>query len=151
MKKCNVCEIEKLEIEFYKGYAKCKKCFYEVVKKYRATEKGKEIRRKETLNSKLSGKNRERQKRYELTKKSKEVAKKYEKKRYSTLEGKARLAAKNAVRYALRKGKLIKMNCIVCGNTKSQAHHPSYAADMRLNVVWLCSQHHNEIHNPGAM
>jgi hypothetical protein len=35
------------------------------------------------------------------------------------------IGSKNAVRYALRKGKLIKMNCFICGNEKSQAHHPS--------------------------
>jgi transcription initiation factor TFIIIB Brf1 subunit/transcription initiation factor TFIIB len=32
MKKCHVCEIEKLETDFYKGYIKCKKCCYEVKK-----------------------------------------------------------------------------------------------------------------------
>lgn len=147
MKKCNVCEIEKLETDFYKGYAKCKKCFYEVTKKYRISERGKQVRRIEAINSRKNGKAKERQDRYKVTEKGKLVTKKYNQKRYSTIEGKQKLAAKNAVRYALKKGKLIKMNCFICGEIKSEAHHPSYAEDMRLSVIWLCSQHHNEIHN----
>ena len=147
MKKCNVCGIEKLETEFYKNYAKCKKCRYDSVKKYRATESGKLSRKREAINARLSGKKQERQKRYEATKKGKETIRRYEQKRYSTEEGKKRLAAKNAVKYALKKGKIVKMNCFICGNEKSQAHHSSYAKDMRLVVTWLCLQHHNEIHN----
>ena len=57
------------------------------------------------------------------------------------------MAAKNAVRYALRTGKLKKEPCYVCGEKEVHGHHPSYAKDMRLAVVWLCVKHHNEVHN----
>lgn len=150
MKKCSVCGIQKNETEFYKRYAKCKSCFYEVVKKYRASDAGKKARQKEAIKARLSGKKQARQERYEQTEKSKLLKQKYEDKRYKTAHGKARMAAKNAVRYALRKGKIVKLPCFVCGEIKTEAHHPSYAWDMRLCVTWLCSAHHNEIHNPGG-
>lgn len=151
MKICSVCGKEKEVTEYYKGYAKCKACHYEVSKKYRSTECGKESRRKEAINARLSGKKQERQKRYDLTQKGKNTQKKYEAKRYQGVDGKARQAAKNAVRYALRVGKLIKLPCLICGEKMTEAHHPSYAKDMKLVVTWLCSTHHNEIHNIGGV
>lgn len=147
MKVCVVCKESKPLDCYYKGYARCKSCRYEWAKKYRQTEKGKEVRKKEAINARLRGKKQERQKRYEQTEKGKLQQKKYDLKRYGSPEGKARLAAKNAVRYALRVGKLIKQPCWICGENMSEAHHPSYAPDMRLAVSWLCSFHHNQIHN----
>jgi len=148
MKECSVCKLIKPLTEYRIGYAKCNACRYEYEKLYRQTEKGKLARKKEAINARLSGKKKERQKRYKLTEKAKVVAKRYEKKRCNTVEGKAKLSAKNAVRYALRIGKIVKQPCFICGEVMSQAHHSSYAQDMRLNVTWLCPDHHNEIHNP---
>ena len=148
MKSCSTCHKILPFKSFRKDYAKCNACRYEYQKAYRQTEKGKLARKKEAVNARLSGKKKERQKRYELTDKSKIVAKRYEKKRCNTVEGKARLAAKNAVRYALRVGKIVKQPCFICGEVMSQAHHSSYAEDMKLNITWLCVAHHNEIHNP---
>ena len=148
MKKCSVCGIEKDETEFYKRYAKCKKCFYEVIKQYRQTEAGKIARKKEVIAARLSGKKQIRQKRYEQTEKGKATNKKYDDKRYNSPENRKKYLAKRAVGYALSRGKLVRLPCWVCGEKDSQAHHPSYAEDMRLCVVWLCSNHHNEIHNP---
>ena len=151
MKKCSVCNKEKEVTDYYKGYAKCKACHYEVTKKYRDSEVGKEVRKREAINARLSGKKQERQKRYEQTEKFKVATKRYEEKRYLTEHGKARLAAKNAVGYALKMGRLIKTPCWICGEKMTEAHHPSYDKDMRLVVSWLCSKHHNEIHNPGGV
>ena len=148
MKICSTCNKEKEVTEFYPRYAKCKTCFYDVVKKYRSSERGKEVRRKEAVNTRLSGKKQERQKKYDKTEKGKLVAKKYYQSRYKTASGKLRQAAKNAVKYAVKTGKLIKQPCFICGLEKSVAHHSSYARDMRLVVTWLCTPHHNEIHNP---
>ena len=148
MKKCSSCGVEKEVTEFHKNYAKCKSCRYEWTKAYRASESGKKARQKEAINSRISGKKKERQRRYDLTEKGIETRKKYENKRYLSVEGKIKLSAKNAVRYALKTGKIVKLPCFVCGDTSVEAHHPSYAKDMRLSVVWLCSVHHNQIHNP---
>ena len=97
MKSCSVCKVIKPLTEYLKGYAKCKSCRYEVIKKYRASEAGKEMRKKEAINARLSGKKQIRQKRYEQTEKGKLQQKKYDAKRYEGVEGKARMAAKNAV------------------------------------------------------
>jgi hypothetical protein len=148
MKICIKCEVLKDVTDFPKGYKKCKSCRYELIKLYRQTEKGKEVRKKEAINARLSGKKQKRQERYKATEKGKLTLKKYEAKRYSSEDGKIKLAAKNAVRYAVKMGKLIKMPCFICGNSLSEAHHSSYSKDMRLVVTWLCKPHHNEIHNP---
>lgn len=148
MKTCSVCKEEKAIIDFYKNYAKCKKCCYETQKLYRKTEKGKAARQRECINQRLSEKKKIRQKKYRSSEKGKLSDRKHEEKRYSTIEGKKRLSAKNAVKYAVKVGKLIKEPCFICGDAKSVAHHSSYAEDMKLAVTWLCSKHHNEIHNP---
>ena len=151
MKVCRFCKKEKNLNDFYARYAKCKDCCYEVKKQYRLSEKGKEARKREVINARLSGKKQIRQKRYEQTEKGKLQQKKYDAKRCNGVEGKARMAAKNAVKYALKVGKLIKEPCWICGEIMSEAHHPSYANDMRLAVTWLCKIHHNQIHNPGGV
>ena len=147
MRLCKKCNVVKDLSEFYAYRSDCKICFREYVKQYRASEKGKEVRKREAVNARITGKQQIRQKRYEQTEKGKLQQKKYDAKRYEGVEGKAKLAAKNAVKYALKVGKLIKQPCWLCGENMSQAHHSSYEKDMRLSVVWLCSAHHNEIHN----
>jgi hypothetical protein len=80
----------------------------------------------------------ENKKRYKLTEKGKLANKRY--KREPTKE-----SARNAVRYALRTGKINREPCFVCGEV-GQAHHSSYAQDMKLVVTWLCQPHHNQLH-----
>lgn len=53
--------------------------------------------------------------------------------------------ARTAVSNALRDGRLFKQPCQVCGNTKSEAHHPDYSKP--LEVEWLCKLHHEEVHS----
>ncbi len=42
----------------------------------------------------------------------------------------------------IRSGKLTKGNCLVCGSTKTEAHHKDYSKP--LDVEWLCKEHHIE-------
>ncbi len=58
-------------------------------------------------------------------------------------------AARMAVNYALKTGNLVKTPCEVCGNPKSQAHHPDYSKP--LDVRWLCFRHHREEHGQTVM
>jgi hypothetical protein len=44
---------------------------------------------------------------------------------------------------AVRDGRVAPLPCLICGE-KAEAHHPDY--DSPLNVVWLCTSHHNETH-----
>lgn len=48
-----------------------------------------------------------------------------------------------AVSNAIRDKRLFKQPCFICGE-KAQAHHPDY--DRHLDVVWLCKNHHDEVH-----
>ena len=53
--------------------------------------------------------------------------------------------AHNAVRRALLKGSITKGVCERCGSdTDIHAHHDDYS--LRLQVTWLCPQHHAERH-----
>ena len=45
---------------------------------------------------------------------------------------------------AYRKGIILKEPCIICGNPKAQGHHENY--DKPLDVIWLCTRHHNDRH-----
>lgn len=46
----------------------------------------------------------------------------------------------NAIKYK----KITKLPCLICGNLDVEGHHPDY--DRPLDVIWLCTTHHNEIH-----
>jgi len=46
---------------------------------------------------------------------------------------------------ALKKGKLIRQPCEVCGSMKADAHHDDYSKP--LEVRWLCRSHHRKLHN----
>lgn len=54
-----------------------------------------------------------------------------------------RLRAQWAVSNALRRGKLKKQPCEVCGAKRVDAHHYlGYLPEHRLDVKWLCRMHH---------
>ena len=55
-----------------------------------------------------------------------------------------RMKVKDAVRYAIKVGKLVKTPCHVCGKEQVEGHHPDYSRP--LDVVWLCKEHHLAIH-----
>jgi len=57
---------------------------------------------------------------------------------------KARLAVGNAI----RSGKIVKMNCEVCGSQNSQAHHHDYSKP--LDIKWLCFVCHRAEHGQEA-
>jgi hypothetical protein len=52
--------------------------------------------------------------------------------------------ARSAVARAIRSGSLVRQSCEVCGNAKSEAHHPDYSRP--LDVKWLCRKHHRIEH-----
>jgi len=43
-----------------------------------------------------------------------------------------------------RRGKIAQKPCETCGSDNSQMHHPDYSKP--LLVVWLCREHHMELH-----
>ncbi len=44
----------------------------------------------------------------------------------------------------VRRGKMIRLPCEVCGDVKTHGHHDDY--DKPLEVRWLCVFHHRETH-----
>jgi len=52
--------------------------------------------------------------------------------------------AQSAVSNALRDGLLTKQPCHCCGSEAVEGHHPDYSRP--LDVVWLCTAHHSELH-----
>lgn len=44
----------------------------------------------------------------------------------------------------LRRGKIVKEPCKICGDLNSQMHHPDYLKP--LQIIWLCRPHHLKIH-----
>jgi hypothetical protein len=55
-----------------------------------------------------------------------------------------KVEAQNLLNTAIMKGIIVKEACSVCGDIKSQAHHPDYSKP--LEVIWLCQQHHKDLH-----
>lgn len=55
-----------------------------------------------------------------------------------------RREAHSKVAVALKKGALVKLPCWCCGDAKTEAHHYDY--DSPLDVVWLCKEHHYQLH-----
>lgn len=53
-------------------------------------------------------------------------------------------AARAAVGRAIRDGRMVRLSCEVCGNSKTQAHHADYSKP--LEVRWLCFVHHRMEH-----
>jgi hypothetical protein len=52
---------------------------------------------------------------------------------------------KDRVRYAVKTGKIVKFPCWVCGSLEVEGHHADY--DRPLDVVWLCPEHHRQVHH----
>jgi len=138
MKKCFKCQKKKPLSSFYKHsrmadglLGKCKECCKkDVADNYRA--------------------NREHYAEYErkrfLRPERKLAASLYQKLRKKRNPGKER--ARYAVSNALRDGRLERLACEICGETKSQAHHEDYRKP--LSVRWLCRPHHLEAHGKVA-
>lgn len=66
--------------------------------------------------------------------------------KHSELPEPARVKA-NARSYLhvyLKRGKILRQNCEICGSERSEAHHDDYSKP--LQVVWLCREHHLMLH-----
>jgi hypothetical protein len=58
-----------------------------------------------------------------------------------------KVAARQAVSDAIKRGRLERMPCELCGARPADAHHHmGYSPEHRLSVRWLCKPHHAEAH-----
>lgn len=55
-----------------------------------------------------------------------------------------KIKAHRVVKNAIRRGRLVRLPCEVCGAAKAQAHHDDYSKP--LDIRWLCRAHHMEHH-----
>ena len=60
-------------------------------------------------------------------------------------KNRSREKVKNRLSYAIRAGNIVREPCFICGSMeKVHGHHPDYSAP--LSVVWLCREHHTQLH-----
>ncbi len=57
---------------------------------------------------------------------------------------KAKIAARDKLRVYVRRGKVVRLACEVCGDPNTHGHHDDYSKP--LDVRWLCPTHHGEVH-----
>lgn len=68
----------------------------------------------------------------------------YQKRYRSNPENKHLMKIRKVASEACADGELKKMPCSICGNEKSEMHHPNYSKP--FEVEWLCRKHHMEKH-----
>lgn len=61
-----------------------------------------------------------------------------------TPEQKLKANCRSYVNVYIKRGKISKQSCSVCGNIKAEAHHEDYSKP--LDIIWLCRLHHLELH-----
>ena len=138
MRYCSKCKIEKEKSEFNKDKSNkdglcvwCRECRNKYLrnykKKYVQTETYKIQARKDDKKFRLRHPDRI----YAIIKRKRE---KYP----------IKYKANNKVSDAIHRKILIKKPCIICGETKVDAHHEDY--NKPLDVIWLCRKHHWELH-----
>jgi hypothetical protein len=52
--------------------------------------------------------------------------------------------AHKAFNVALEERRLTRQPCVICGDPRSDGHHPDYRSP--LKVHWLCARHHGRVH-----
>lgn len=61
-----------------------------------------------------------------------------------TQEQLVKIRTRQYLKTYVKRGKIEKLPCEVCGIVQSEAHHPDYSKP--LKIVWLCRSHHLELH-----
>ena len=133
-KECFKCKTIKPLADFYKHSAmadghlnKCKDCAKNDVSKHRADNL-----------EKIRAYDRARGKNPERIKLNTEINRAWRQ------EDGRRTRAHSAVSNAIRRGLLVRLPCVRCGDEKSLAHHEDY--DKPLDVMWLCQPCHKQRH-----
>lgn len=135
----------------FKDFPKCKNSIRGIYWYCRACVSTKEKVRYEL--HKMERRERNRFLRKNLSEESKQKAREYEKsyaKKRAIAEKKRRAAnphifqCRQQTKNAIKSGQLLQQLCSVCGSNKAETHHDDYSKP--LKVVWLCRQHHVDLH-----
>lgn len=63
------------------------------------------------------------------------------------MKDKKKYNARKSLQRNVRVGNIKRFPCQVCGKKKVEAHHHrGYSWKNRLDVIWLCQKHHNDVH-----
>lgn len=149
VKVCSVCGEEKpLECFPKKSFVKsgigekCKNCASRAHAKYRAENREKELERKRKYNREHRAERAQYKKEHPsgITQNTRLSLKRWK------TENREKMLAHKKVYNAIKRGKLVRMPCEICGTTLAiHAHHENY--DAPLDVIWLCRKHHRWIHS----
>ena len=149
MKTCTKCGIPKKPNLFFKDKQKkdglrsvCKKCHSANNRAYDITPAGKAVKRAASRKYSASEKGKEKNKEWTQSEEGKIAVCKASKR--SRLKYPEKAKARSVVSGAIRSGKLTKHPCSACGETKVEAHHPSYSEP--LEIMWLCVGCHKQWH-----
>jgi hypothetical protein len=64
-------------------------------------------------------------------------------------EARKKVVARAYTHVLIKRGKIVKEPCEVCGSVESQAHHDNY--DNPRDVRWFCRPHHLEWHRQNGI
>jgi len=154
-KTCSKCKIEKPLSEFYRDkratdghWSCCKICNAEYARQYQQTPTGQKVLRMAYARYRKTQKGHQTQNRYKKTPKAK-----MRDGRYKSLHPE-RIKAKMAVANAIRRGKMAPAHKELCRCGKqAEAHHHylGYTPEHYLDVIPLCRQCHDKVHNEFTM
>ena len=141
MKRCTKCGQEKPEAEFYRHHKgisnslrpSCKVCCI-----------GQSVAYTSEHREKLVAKNKAKNKVWSRTEKGRKSTRTSRHKYHADSRRAHEIKAQKAVGRALKTGRMVRLPCVICGDSKSQGHHEDY--DKPLEVVWLCQKHHKARH-----
>ncbi len=121
---CTDCRLKKPLSDFYKDRSRplghtylCKKCEYIKCRRHRKTRRVWNKNNKASVNKAVR----------EYNKRNPDKQK-----------------ARSIFTKAVKSGKIERQPCRECGKDKSHGHHEDY--NKPLEVIWLCHQHHKDIH-----
>lgn len=57
-----------------------------------------------------------------------------------------KVKVQNATRKMIADGELYRTACVICGDTPTETHHPTYDLNHPDRVVFLCRYHHSVAH-----
>lgn len=138
---CKSCSTEKLESNFYtSNKTRCKDCVRASVTKHRQ-ENLERIRSYDRMRGSMPHRvaaRAEYSKTQAFAQSHKASAERWSQKHPE------RRKASHIVSNAVRDGRIKKLPCLCCGEMKVEGHHPDYSRP--LDVVWLCTKHHKEVH-----
>ena len=138
---CRKCHKKKPLKEFHKHYRDgiqywCKDCKRQAAGHWYRSENGQRWH----IAERRKRKNEEYWKRPEIRAQIKAHRKLVRSDPFERIKGMARWM----IEYEVKKGRIRKLSCRVCGNTQSEAHHPNYTEP--LKVIWLCRTCHEKVH-----